>query len=68
MDRENSNNIQSQVTSNKNVDLEKEQHICDPTKAVRISRCNYECPDCGKDMSLYMFYYQEALEREQQKG
>jgi len=47
---------------------EDKHHICDPTKAERISKCNYICPVCRKDISTYIFYYQEALERKQRKG
>ena len=46
---------------------EDKHHICDPTKAERISKCNYICPVCRKDISTYIFYYQEALERKQRK-
>lgn len=41
-------------------------HDCMETidTAIRKSRAHYECPVCGKDVSLMWFYYQQAIHPE----
>ncbi len=45
----------------------KKEHKCNPENADRNGRAHYICPECGKDISLLVFYY-EVAKRDISKG
>lgn len=45
----------------KEIQLSKCDDLCDPSKAVRKGRATWVCAECGSDISLLFYLYQEAL-------